>query len=188
MRSTDLRRDTAVNGLITVSTISPASIETLTLPILFHTLPDQAPPIVDIAARDHYRSIIASLTKLCVQPSLFETLVIRVTSKLELLSTPVASDSDISMDGEEDTQRECTVAYAYALLHCLLSVIKDKLAAKHVDLPKYFDKVTPRLFSLAISALRTEVGDEALFRDRRVLEISAKIVEVLTWTINEEWV
>jgi DNA repair/transcription protein MET18/MMS19 len=175
--------------LITISTISPASIETLTLPILFHTLPDEAPPITAITARDHYRSIIASLTKLCVQPSLFETLVIRVTSKLELLSSPAASDGDVSMADEEelDTQRECTVAYAYALLHCLLSVIKDKLAAKHVDLPKYFDKVTPRLFSLAISALRNESGEKALFRDRRILEISAKIIEVLTWTINEEY-
>lgn len=111
-----------------------------------------------------------------------------MTSKLELLSMPVAADEDVDMEGGEvrDAQRECTVAYGYALLHCLLSVTKAKLEAKHVDLPKYFDKLVPRLFSLAVSALRTDAPGDALFLDRRLLEISAKIIEVFTWTISEE--
>jgi DNA repair/transcription protein MET18/MMS19 len=162
------------------------------LPLLFHNLPDIPPPAHAINDRQKYRSVLSSLSKLCVQPSLFETLVIRITTKLDLLSSQPShrsGDGDVEMDGNGDEARECLVSYAWDLLSCLYNVINAKLASKHVDVVKYFDIIIPKLYELVISASAPVVGDsQPLFRDRRLLGIVGKISEKLMWELNVEWV
>lgn len=187
-------RPEVIKGLTSISKIHPNSIESITLPLLFHNLPDHAPGLPDIDGREKYRSILGSLSELCVQPALFETLLIRITTKLDLLSSdsPAANfaqaddQGDVPMDAL-DHQRECNIAYAYDLLHTLSRVIDAKLEAKHVDVAKYFDKLVPRLHTLVVVAAQPRIGDvEPLFRDRRLTSIVARIAGTMMWELGPE--
>ncbi|ORY34974.1 Dos2-interacting transcription regulator of RNA-Pol-II-domain-containing protein [Naematelia encephala] len=173
-------RSAVINGLTTISRSYSSTIETVTLPLLFHHLPDTAPSLSDIDARSKYRSILDSLSRLCIQPSLFETLVIRINSKLDLLApTPI---SDVETD-----EQECNVAYCWDLLNTLLTVIERKLVAKHLDIVKYFDAIVPRLYGLCVeAALPRAGGGKTLFGDRRLLSLVGRIGETMTWELNTE--
>jgi DNA repair/transcription protein MET18/MMS19 len=178
-------RQVVIKGLSAICGAYSSLIESATLPLLFHSLPDRAPPTSDIVGRSKYRSILASLSELCVQQSLFETLVIRINNKLEhLSSTPITASSG---DETYDEARECTIAYAWDLINTLSTVIESKLKAKHVDVVKYFDQIIPRLYGLAIAAAAPRVGDVIpIFRDRRLLNVVARVSETLTWELNTE--
>ncbi|WWC73452.1 uncharacterized protein I206_107422 [Kwoniella pini CBS 10737] len=174
-------RPEVIKALTTISTHHPTIIESLTLPLLFHNLPDTAPGGEEHIAREKYRSILISLKELCVQTALFQTLVIRITTKLDLLSSP--TDKDIDMDGESQfDRRECTIAYCWDLLHALQGVIDMKIKQKHGDLVRYFDQLVPRLMTLVISS----TSNEGVFGDRRLIGLIAKIVESLVWELPSE--
>lgn len=157
----------------------PEVVQSVTLPILFHTLPDEAPTEDDADGRDKYRSVLDALTELCTLPSLFEALVVRITTKLDMLSSAASS--------AESAQRECTVAYSWDLLHTLQRVIDAKLLDKHVDLSKYFGQVVPRIYGLAIPAALPRTSQvQPLFRDRRLLTVISNIAEALFWELSPE--
>ena len=140
-------------------------------------------------SREKYRSILDSLSQLCIQPALFETLVIRILTKLDLLSdsTKPSADGDVDMAAAEAL--ECSVAYAWDLLNCLSGVIDVKLEAKHVDVVKHFHQIVPRVSGLAVSAAAPKSADcEPLFRDRRLLSSIGRIIENLTWELSAECV
>jgi DNA repair/transcription protein MET18/MMS19 len=184
-------RSAVIKGLTAVSARNAQVIDAVTLPLLFHNLPDQAPSISAVKERESYRRILNSLSQLCIQPSLFETLVIRVTTKLELLSqAPTQSTTDVDMstgDGADVDDRECNVAFAYDLLQCLATVLDSKIKEKHVDVVKYFDKIIPRLYSLVISAAGLKNSGRApFFQDRRLLSIIGRITETLMWELSAE--
>ena len=142
-----------------------------------------------LKAREKYHSILDSLSQLCIQPAHFETLVIRLLAKLDLLSNPAQSSADDDIDMAAAEALECSVAYAWDLLNCLSGVIEAKLAAKHVDVVKHFHQIVPRLSGFALSAAAPRSGDsELLFRDRRLLSSVGRIIENLTWQLGAEWV
>lgn len=173
-------RSAVIKGLTTVSKLYSSIVESLTLPLLFHNLPDQAPPVSDIAGREKYRSILSSLVELCVLPALFETLVIRIISKLDHLSSS-------GQEGEVDT-RDCNLSYGWDLLNCLSEVIDRKLKLKHVDTVKYFDQLIPRLYGLVIvAAVPVAGGNAPLFADRRLLSSVGRISETLLWESTVEY-
>ena len=184
-----------MQGLTSISRLFPDTVEAVTLPLLFHNLPDRAPPIGDIDGRDKYRSILGSLSELCVQPVLFTTLIIRITTKLDLLSatpvppTPSQNDTAMEVDGStlQDDTRECDVAYTWDLLSCLSGVIESKIRKNHVDVSKHFDQIIPRLYGLVVVAAAPRVGDvEPLFRNRRLLSIIGNTAETLMWELTIE--
>lgn len=157
-------------------------VQSLTLPILFHSLPDEAPAADDADTRETYRGVLRSLAELCTMPALFETLTIRITTKLDLLSS-----SDLSgLAAAGPSRRECVVAYAWDLLHTLELVINKKIEDKHVDVAKHYGQVVPRLCSLAVKAAYDDGSDEALFRDRRLLVVVGSITETLFWELSPE--
>lgn len=146
-------------------------------------MPEQAPAESDFDGRDKYRSILSSLSELCVLPSLFETLVVRITTKLDLLSS---AGADVE---QTPSERETTVAYAWDLLNTLRSVLDQKLAAKHVDVARHYAQIVPRLFGLVVSAALPRADRHIpLFRDHRLLVVVASIAEALFWEQPEEWV
>ncbi|WVR08275.1 hypothetical protein IAU60_005322 [Kwoniella sp. DSM 27419] len=172
-------RSEVIQALTTVSGQYPMVIESVTLPLLFHNLPDSAPGATEYAAREQYRSILDSLSQLCVQPALFQTLVIRITTKLDLLST-VQSPTENDADGRmvDVAESETQTAYAWDLLNALRTVIEKKTEAKHSDLARYFDQLVPRLCTLTVAAVASKTGQNAaLFGNRRLLVLIGKIVE-----------
>ncbi|WWC65616.1 uncharacterized protein I303_108236 [Kwoniella dejecticola CBS 10117] len=170
-----------VKALTTFSSTHPTIIESLTLPLLFHNLPESAPTSEDHISRDKYRSILSSLQELCVQTALFQTLVIRMTTKLDLLSS--TKDSDVNMGKTSNfDDRECSIAYSWDLLHTLQGVINTKIKEKHGDLIRYFDQLVPRLISLVVA----DIAKGGIYRDRRLIGLIAKIIENLVWELSAE--
>ncbi len=156
------------------------------MPILFGKLPDIAPELDAVDERAQYRQILASLSTLCAAPGLFETLVIRVLTKITLLcEAKLTAPEAMDIDGEDGlhVQRECNVAYAHALLNSLLSTLRAKINSQHKDVPKYFDQIVPRLFSIFVPAA---LQDSHLALDVRLLTVAASIVEVMTQTLSQE--
>lgn len=182
----DNTRSVVIKGLTTICALHSNIIENITLPLLFHHLPDQAPSTSDVTGREKYRSILDSLSELCVHTTLFETLVIRINTKLELLSSGLANTAGADSDTPEQT-RECTVAYAWDLINALSTVIDSRLAAKHTDVVKYFDQIVPRLYGLAVAAAAPRVGSVVpIFCDRRLLSVISRVSETMTWELTAE--
>ncbi|EPQ56802.1 hypothetical protein GLOTRDRAFT_128555 [Gloeophyllum trabeum ATCC 11539] len=132
--------DSTLDLLSTVSTRSPMHVEGTTLPLLFSTLPDRAPPREAASERAKCWQTLAFLSKLCKQPSLFETLVVRLTTKLDLICGSTAhSQEDI----------EPSAAYAHSILLTLRNVLKDKVDLGHLDVAKYLDRLATGLHMVA---------------------------------------
>ena len=89
--------DVSLDLLCTISSVAPSHVSDNTLPLLFSALPDRAPPRDAEAERIRYWRTLASLKKLCTQPDLFETLVVRLSTKLDLLCSPSAQTRALLM-------------------------------------------------------------------------------------------
>lgn len=161
-----------------ISTTQHSIIETSTLPLLFHSLPDSAPSISDSKQRTAYRAILGAITSLCVSASLFETLVIRIPNKLESLA------SSFSPPGEMDEeQRECNVAYAYDLVSCLDDTVKQKISQKHADIGKHFDSAVPKIWRLVVLAAQSRESGQ-IWSDRRLLGLVARLTDRMVWELD----
>ena len=104
------------------------------------------------------------LARLCVQPALFETLVIRLSTKLDILFSRASDAGDT----------EPVAAYAHSLLQALSRVLEVKVKEKHVDIPKYLDLLVIPLYNLFVSsALRRPDG---IATNERLLVVARKVV------------
>jgi len=135
-----------------------------TLPLLFIALPDDAPSRDSPTEISKYRRVLQLLARLCVQPPLFETLVIRLSAKLDLLFSR-AGDA-------EDT--EPIAAYAHSLLQTLSRVLAVKVKENHADIPKYLELLIVPLYNLFVSsALKKPDG---VATNERLLVVAGKVV------------
>jgi DNA repair/transcription protein MET18/MMS19 len=162
-----------------VSLVAPKHVEETTLPLLFSSLPDTAPAREAHAEHAKCRRILSSLAKLCTQPPLFETLVIRLSTKLDLICASTTSPVD----------REVNAAYAHSILSTLSSVLASKVDAGHADIPKYLDRVVPRLYNLFIHAAVThQQGDMVAMvaTHPRLIQAAAKVVTQIMQTAPVE--
>lgn len=135
-----------------------------TLPLLFIALPDEAPGRDSPIDISKYRRVLQLLARLCIQPTLFETLVIRLSAKLDILFSRACNT--------EDT--EPIAAYAHSVLQTLSRVLAVKVKQNHVDIPKYLDLFIIPLYSLFVSsALKNPDG---IATDERLLVVAGKVV------------
>jgi DNA repair/transcription protein MET18/MMS19 len=131
---------------------------------LFIALPDEAPSRDSPVEIAKYRRVLQLLTRLCIQPTLFETLVIRLSAKLDILFSRAC---DV-----EDT--EPVAAYAHSLLQTLSRVLAVKVKENHMDIPKYLDLLVIPLYNLFISsALKKPDG---IATNERLLVVTGKVV------------
>ncbi|KAI0738521.1 ARM repeat-containing protein [Daedaleopsis nitida] len=172
--------DVSLDLLCTVSTVAPSHVAGNTLPLLFTALPDRAPAREAEVERLQYWRTLASLRKLCTQPDLFETLVVRLSTKLDLLCGP----SSLTSPSAEDP--EPAAAYAHSILKTLADVLAAKIEAGHTDVIKYIDRLVPRLFNLFVwSALEAERSARPVVAtDPRLLVVVAQIVTLITQTLT----
>lgn len=182
-----------------ISKIAPKALEEITLPLLFSKLPDKPPTLEGEEDRIRYRRILSSLSVLCVQPPLFEILVVRITAKLDLLCTAgqdaVPADALVSpgTDGAvedtsmvDQTTRECEAVYAFALLSCLLNVLRTKQDLGHLDIPKYIDELVPRLFTIFVLAALSRKSEQEIASDPRLVVVASRVVETVVQTLSVE--
>ncbi|KAF8517882.1 ARM repeat-containing protein [Hysterangium stoloniferum] len=171
-------RMTALDVLSSVSLVAPKHIEETTLPLLFGTLPDSAPSRDAYAEHAQYRRVLSSLTSLCTTPAFFETLVVRLSTKLDLICTAPLSPI---------VDREANAAYVHAILSSLSKVLSRKVELGHSDIPKYLDRLVPRLYGLFIdAALSSDKGNETVAIHPRLIHIGSRVIQQIIQTASAE--
>ncbi|KAK0467221.1 ARM repeat-containing protein [Desarmillaria tabescens] len=162
--------------LTTITTISPHHVVDQTLPLLFNDLPDRPPSRDAVADRIKYRRVLTALSTLCQQPELFEVFMIRLTTRVELL----CSSTDIEADLEP------RAAYAHAILKSIAQTMSSKVDERHVDVPKYIDRLVPRLFNLFIYSALNSDGGYVIATDPRLILVAGDIISLVTQCLTVE--
>ncbi|KZT67370.1 ARM repeat-containing protein [Daedalea quercina L-15889] len=169
--------DSALDLLTTISASAPCHVAETTLPLLFSSLPDRAPPRDAQAARLKYWRTLASLTKLCTQPDLFETLVVRLLTKLDLVCVP---------PNVEDGDMEPGAAYAHSLLRTVVDVLRTKVESGHADVIKYVDRLVPRLYNLFIYSTLMSNGTYMVATDPRLVSVAAQVITLVVQMLSAQ--
>lgn len=175
--------EVSLDLLCTVSAVAPSHVSGNTLPLLFSALPDRAPPRDADAERIKYWRTLASLKKLCTQPDLFETLVIRLSTKLDFLCVPSPSSTPTPTEDLEPA-----AAYAHSILKTLADVLSAKIELGHTDVVKYIDRLVPRLYNLFILSAIGAEERPMVATDPRLLAVAAQIVTLVTQTLTAAYV
>ncbi|PBK72546.1 ARM repeat-containing protein [Armillaria solidipes] len=162
--------------LTTITTIAPHHVVDQTLPLLFNDLPDRAPPRDAVADRIKYRRVLTALSTLCQQPELFEVFMIRLTTRVELLCSATDIEADL----------EPRAAYAHAILKSIAQTMSSKVDEKHADVPKYIDRLVPRLFNLFIYSALTSDGGYVIATDPRLILVAEDIISLVTQCLTVE--
>lgn len=131
--------------------------------MLFASLPDHAPPRDADEERAKYWATLSALAALCDAPTLFEILVIRLSTKLEIICGSIPSD------------RECAAAYAHALLKTISNVLVQKVEANHPDIPKYLDRLLPTLLVVLVKASITTAPEQEVATHPKILPMVSNI-------------
>ncbi|KAG2150264.1 Dos2-interacting transcription regulator of RNA-Pol-II-domain-containing protein [Suillus bovinus] len=161
--------------LSAIAGIAPHHLSSQTLPILFSFLPDVTPSRDATEQRASYWRALSSLSALCVQPQLFETLVIRLIAKLDLLCAILPTST---------IDQESTAAYAHAILTALANTLDVKVSSKDVDVPKYAEQLLPHIFRLYLDAALASSEVVAVAADPRLLQVGARIIRLVSQTLN----
>lgn len=160
-------RPIALEVLNTISLVAPKAVEETTLPMLFTSLPDRAPARDADEERAKYWASLSALAALCEAPTLFEVLVIRLSTKLEIICGSVPND------------RECAAAYAHALLMTLSKVLAHKVEAGHADVPKYLERLLPTLLAVMVKASIAATPEQEVATHPKVLPTAAAIFSMI---------
>ncbi|KAH9943852.1 ARM repeat-containing protein [Amylocystis lapponica] len=177
----DNASDLALDLLTTVSASAPRHISQTTLPLLFSALPDRPPPREADSERLKYWRTLASLKRLCKQPELFETLVVRLSTKVDLICVPPSAEGG---DGEPDI--EPAAAYAHSVLHTIADVLAAKVELGHTDVAKYIDRLVPSVYNLFIYSALSSDGKHMVATDQRLVSVAAHIVTLIVQTLSPQ--
>jgi len=151
--------DAVFDLLSAVAKVNPRPVEAQTLPLLFSSLPDVPPARHAITERIKILNILSALETLCIQAQLFETLVIRLTTKLDLICVPSVSSPTLA----SVTEVELHAAYAHWILTTLAKTLQKKVDTKDPDVAKYIERLVPGIFNLFVFsalAVTEDDGDE----------------------------
>ncbi|KDQ18893.1 hypothetical protein BOTBODRAFT_28377 [Botryobasidium botryosum FD-172 SS1] len=179
-------RPNALGVLLAVSKVMPKLVEEMTLPLLFAALPDHAPPIDSDAEIAQYQRILSSLSTLCVQPALFDTLVIRLSTKLDLICSHVRRVHAETPSGNHGAVREANAAYAHSILTVLDQVLKKKIELGHVDVQKHVERLVPQLYALFIQAALSAQSNAEVAAEPRTVSAAAGIISSIIRTLSRE--
>lgn len=168
--------DTALEGLVVISKLHPRIIEESTLPILFSALPSEA-PAPDSPENAAYRRALSALAALCVHPDLFEILTLRLLARLEGICGMYFAEKDV---------QDRNALYAHHLLSTMRAVLKAKGDAGHTDLPKYIEKLVPRIFAIFILPTLQAMDEGEVAKDRRLLVGAGKVITLVVQKLDVE--
>ncbi|KAG8999782.1 hypothetical protein FRB90_011960 [Tulasnella sp. 427] len=177
--SSDLQdlKNVLLNLLTTISKTNAPLVERTTLPLLFGNLPDSAPAADAKVERASYQRTLKCLSTLCLQQALFETLVIRLSTKLELVCSEFPRLAEGKENHEVTTLREHNAAYAHSLLLTLEDALDFKIDSKlDADIPKYIDRLVPRLYALCTEGATSPKPSLALANDVRLIEAASGVI------------
>ncbi|KIK08924.1 hypothetical protein K443DRAFT_671974 [Laccaria amethystina LaAM-08-1] len=169
--------DEILDLLTTIASIAPHHIEEQTLPLLFRMLPDVAFSRDAIKERANCWRTLSALQTLCVQPELFETLVIRLTTKLDLVCFP-ANGARV-----EIVDTEPNAAYAHSILTTISNTLSTKVEKSHPDVGKYIERLVPHIYNLFIFSAFGSDEQRLLASDLRLVHVAGKIISLVVQTL-----
>jgi len=169
--------DSILHLLTTITSIAPRHVAEQTLPLLFKSLPDAAPPRTAAGERGKCWRTLSALQTLCVQSELFENLVIRLTTKLDLICLPSTWQPTAASDIELDA------AYAHAVLKTLSQTLAVKVQRKDPDVVKYIDRLVPHIFNLFISSTFLSNERPVMTTDPRLLQVAGEIITLVVQSL-----
>lgn len=163
-----------VLGLLnTITEISPTPVEDLALPVLMEQLPDRPPPREDTKAQARITSALAALRTICAHPVLFEKLVIRLSTKIDLVATAEGTG-------------EMASAYICIILSTLSGLLNEKLEKGHADVGKYVERLVPALYSLFLRRIGEDESMEEIKIDIKVVDSAAEIISLVVSALPAE--
>ncbi|EGN92276.1 hypothetical protein SERLA73DRAFT_99542 [Serpula lacrymans var. lacrymans S7.3] len=175
----DSNDDDTLDLLSTISAIASHHVKEQTLPLLFSSLPDQAPPRAANAERVKNWRTLSALTKLCSQQELFEILVIRLSTKLDLICTSQVTPK------EGDADQETVTAYAHSILTAIVNTLTVKVNGQHADVAKYVDRLLPRIYNLFVYAALVN-AETSFMSDPRVIRVAARVISLIVETLTPQ--
>ncbi|KAH9479537.1 MMS19 nucleotide excision repair protein-like protein [Psilocybe cubensis] len=167
--------------LTIISDIAPRHVVEQTLPLLSSSLPDTAPARDDATGREKCWQTLTTLSKLCIQTELFEQLVIRLTTKLDLLCFP-SSEQMLSVSADP----EPTAAYAHMILKALAQALSTKVKGKHPDIAKYLDRLVPIIFNVFVSSAFLSEEQMIVAKEPRLVQVAAEIINFVVQSVPSE--
>ena len=163
-----LTSDIALELLSTISLSAPWHLQKHTLPLLFSSLPDRPPtPTASVERLKSWR-VLSTLGNLCVQPELFDTLVVRLTAILDFLLLQTSPPWN-----------KHNAAYAYAILTTLFKTLTVKVDKHHADVVTYSNRLVPALYGLFISSCLSADDNVKIGMDPRLIDISAQVITLI---------
>jgi DNA repair/transcription protein MET18/MMS19 len=163
---------------VTIGDCAPHHLAEQTLPLLFGYLPDRAPLREATSERERCWLTLSALRSLCVLPELFENMVIRLISKLDLISFPSPEQLPVV-----SADLEPTAAYAHMILKTLAQTLTIKVKKKHVDVPKNIDRLVPSLFNIFISSAFLSDEREMIAIEPRLIQVAGDIITLVVQTL-----
>jgi DNA repair/transcription protein MET18/MMS19 len=163
-----------VLGLLnTITDISPIPVEELALPVLIEQLPDRPPSRDDTKAQARITNALAALRTICVHPILFERLVIRLSTKIDLVVTTEGAGDMVN-------------AYIHIILSTLSGLLSEKLEKGHVDVGKYVERLVPALYYLFLHSTGEDENTDAVILDAKVVDGAAEIIRLVVSVLPAE--
>ncbi|KAN0059920.1 hypothetical protein ACQY0O_007892 [Thecaphora frezii] len=178
-------------------------IEEVVLPVLLKDLPETMAPsqypesrtagqpideteaLLDVS-KGRIRRSLGAISRLCVAPHLFDEVVVKLFTKLELCCVPLCKLAEIygvdasneecksqeAVEEEVQVLEEANIGYARGLLLTLQTLLDEKKQRGHRDLAKYGQTLPPRLAVLVLSGLEA-MADTRIAPSLRRLGIGA---------------
>jgi len=163
-----------VLGLLnTITDISPMSVEELALPVLIEQLPDRPPARDDTKAQARITSALAALRTLCAHPVLFERLVVRLSTKIDLV---------VTTEGAGDMAS----AYVRIMFSTLSGLLNEKLEKGHTDVGKYVERLVPALYYLFLRRTGEDENMDQVILDDKVVDGAAEIITLVVSALPAE--
>lgn len=101
-------------------------------------------------------------------------LVVRLSTKLDLVCTPHTPPETADV-----ASLEPTAAYAHSILRTLADTLAVKVDKGDADVPKYIDRLLPRLFHLHLFGALSVAEGYVVAADARLVTVTAQIVTLV---------
>lgn len=167
----------ALEGLDIIAILHARKVETIVLPPLFNLLPDRISVHQEKEDADRYRLALGALATLCVHQDLFESLAIRILSRLDL----VCASAPDTFAGKSKN-----ILYAHHLLTTLRTVLQRKASAGHTDIAKHADRILVRLYSLFAKPAVDGSTNLPIAQDARLIDNVGRIAMCFTQQMDEK--
>ena len=159
--------------LNTITGVSPTPVEEVALPVMVKQLPDQPPTKEDTKAQARITSALAALRTVCVNPVLFEKLVIRLSTKIDLVAMAEGTGDMAS-------------AYIRMMLSTISGLLTEKLEKGHADVAKYVEGLVPTLYYLFLRKAGEEEDVKGVKLDVKVVDDAAEIISLVISALPAE--